>query len=253
MTGNQIRALSLWAVHKAGKGHIGGVLSSAEILAVLYSGVLRNAGRLDADRFLLSKGHCAVGLYAALALAGNFPTDELDRLNQGGMLGEHPSRSIPGVEVNSGSLGHGLGLACGLSLADKLNRESRRTFVLMGDGECWEGSVWEAAMFATHHGLNVIAIVDRNGYSVQGGTEEILKLENLGDKWKAFGWEVIHCDGHNQQQLKKALETDGPRVVIANTVKGKGISFMAGKKEWHHGSLTKETLEAARGELCGHA
>jgi transketolase len=253
VTAAGIRELSLEAVHKAGKGHIGGVLSCADILAALFGGVLRDFGGVYGDRFILSKGHCAVGLYAALALRGDIPMDELGRLNQGGMLGEHPDRRIHGVEVTSGSLGHGLGLACGLALADRMNREHRRTFVLMGDGECWEGSVWEAAMFGAHHRLNITVIVDRNGYAVQGATEEIVALGNLAAKWKAFGWETQTCDGHEEEVLKVILDRDGPRVVIADTVKGKGVSWMEGRKEWHHGSLNVHQLNSAREEIHGHA
>ncbi len=245
---NQIRLLSLEAVYKAGKGHIGGVLSCAEILAVLYSKILR-----PQDKFILSKGHVGVGLYAILALTGHFPIEELDQLNRGGMLGEHPSRKIPGVEINSGSLGHGLGIACGIALANKLAGSDAKTFVLLGDGECWEGSVWEAAMFAAHHGLNITLIVDRNGYSVQGATEEIVALGDLAAKWAAFGWNVEEIDGHDEEALEDALSNSGPWAVIAKTVKGKGVSFMEGRKEWHHGSLTAGELESAKESINGHA
>ncbi len=253
MNAKEIRKLSLEAVYKVGKGHLGGVLSCAEIFSVLYSKVLRNQGRLNADRFILSKGHAAISLYATLALAGYFPIEEMWKLNQEGMLGEEPNNKIPGVEVNSGSLGHGLGLACGIALANKMNRSEARTFVLLGDGECWEGSIWEAAMFGAHHNLNITVIVDRNGYCVQGDTESVMGLEPLGAKWCAFGWDVRHCDGHDEDALRDALAVDGPRVVVAKTVKGRGVSFMEGKKEWHHGSLNDAQLAQALEEINGNA
>lgn len=248
MTANEIRLLSLEAVHKAGKGHIGGVLSCAEILSVLYTKVLR-----PQDKFILSKGHCAVGLYAALTIKGDIGGSELMKMNRGGILGEHPSRGIPGVEVTSGSLGHGLGLACGMALANKLDGKDGRIYVLLGDGECWEGSVWEAAMFAAHHQLGITAIVDRNGYAVQGATEDIMALENLLNKWHSFGWQTMGVCGHNESELELAtsMSTHGPIAVVASTIKGKGVSFMQGKKEWHHGSLSAEHMKTIREELRG--
>lgn len=243
-TANAIRLLALEAVHAAGKGHIGGVLSCAEILAALYGGVLR-----EGDTFLLSKGHAAVGLYAALALKGVIPMEEMLRMNRGSMLGEHPDRSIPGVVANSGSLGHGLSVACGMAMEAKLRGSLERVFVLLGDGECWEGQVWEAAMMAAHHGLNVTVIVDRNGYAVQGATEDIVGLESLRKKWLAFGFPVDTLDGHDDFQLNLCLRLNKPRVLICRTVKGKGVSFMEGKREWHHGSISDAQMAQIREEL----
>lgn len=245
---NQIRMRSLEAVHKVGKGHIGGVLSCAEILAVVYGGLLR-----PGDRFLLSKGHAAIGLYAALALTGHFPLEELDSLNQEGMLGEEPSRKIPGVEINAGSLGHGLGLACGVALANKLAGSKARTFVMLGDGDCLEGSTWEAAMFAAKHKLNVIAVIDRNNLIIGGTTEEISGLDDLGRKFDAFGMQHYWCDGHDEDQLENSLNQDGPIAVIAQTIKGKGVSFMEGRREWHHGNLSAAQLAQAKEDIHGDA
>lgn len=248
MTGNEIRLLALEAVHRAGKGHIGGVLSCADILAAVYS-VMR-----PEDKFLLSKGHAGVGLYAALALRGDIDTQELFSLNRGGMLGEHPSRQIPGVEINSGSLGHGLGIACGMALANKRRNSDARIYVLMGDGECWEGSVWEAAMFAAHHYLNITVIVDRNGYSVQGATEEIVGLGNLVDKFHAFQWSAVEVMENDRFLTKQMLTmNNGPRCLVVRTTKGKGVSFMEGKPEWHHGSISAEQMAQCVEELHGHA
>lgn len=245
---NEIRMRSLEAVHKVGKGHIGGVLSCAEILSVVYSGLLR-----PGDRFLLGKGHAAIGLYAALALTGHFPMEEMQRLNQEGMLGEEPSRKIPGVEINAGSLGHGLGLACGIALGNKLAGSNARTYVLLGDGDCLEGSTWEAAMFAARHGLNIVAIVDRNKLIIGGTTEEISGLDDLGAKFDAFGMRHYWCDGHDESLLENSLNQDGPIAVIAQTIKGKGVSFMEGRREWHHGTLTDAQLAQAKGEIHGNA
>ena len=252
MTPNSIRIAILEAVHLAGKGHLGGALSCVDILHVLYSIVLHHNPEFHTwelrDRFLLSKGHVGVALYATLSAAGYFAESELHALNREGRLGEHPSRNVPGVEMDSGSLGQGLGVGCGMALAAKLKHEPWRVYVLMGDGECQEGSVWEAAMFASQHQLDITCIVDRNGLAVHGSVDA--SLEPLAAKWEAFGWDVYEVDGHDESTLIAALSDGGrPRCVIANTVKGKGVSFMEGRAEWHHGSLSTEQLEAAKKEL----
>lgn len=258
----QIRVDILNAVHKAGKGHIGGAFSIVEILVSLYYG---NVLKFDStepkwqsrDRFILSKGHAGVALYAVLADLGFFPKEELDFLNRGRLLGEHPDPRIPGVEVVSGSLGHGLPIGSGMALADKMDKNSRHTFVLMGDGECYEGSVWEAAMFAAHHELhNLIGIVDRNGLITHGSTESINRLEPFADKWRAFGWEVFEVNAHDLSELQdtwnaatsKKLGT--PSMVIANSVKGKGVSFMENNFNWHHGGIDDAKLATALTELA---
>jgi transketolase len=242
------------AIHRAGKGHIGGAYSIVEILISLYyTNVLNhrpNESRWpERDRFILSKGHSAVALYAVLADCGYFNKEELLHFNKGGLLSEHPDPTIPGVEVLSGSLGHGLSIGSGMALADKNDARDRKTFVLIGDGECYEGSVWEAAIFASHHKLrNLCAIVDRNKLITYGSTEEINKLEPFADKWRAFGWRVIETDAHDFQQLSSCwekfsvIQTEMPTLVIANSVKGKGISFMENKASWHHGGVSSEIL-----------
>ena len=257
----QIRIDILNAVHKAGKGHIGGAFSIVEILVSLYYG---NILKFDSkeprwasrDRFILSKGHAGVALYAVLADLGYFPKDELDFLNKGRLLGEHPDPRIPGVEVVSGSLGHGLPIGSGMALADKMDKNSRHTFVLMGDGECYEGSVWEAAMFAAHHELhNLIGIVDRNGLITHGTTESINRLEPFADKWRAFGWEVFEVNAHDLSELQNTwkaitLKKAGvPSMVIAKSVKGKGVSFMENNFNWHHGGIDDAKLATALNEL----
>jgi transketolase len=258
----QIRIDILKAVHKAGKGHIGGAFSIVEILVSLYYG---NVLKFDSeqpnwssrDRFILSKGHAGVGLYAVLADLGYFPKEELDFLNKGRLLGEHPDPRIPGVEVVSGSLGHGLPIGSGMALADKMDKNSRKTFVLMGDGECYEGSVWEAAMFAAHHELhNLCGIVDRNRLITHGSTESINRLEPFVYKWKAFGWEVFEVNAHDLGELKEiwqkidSRKSGSPSMVIANSIKGKGVSFMENNFNWHHGGIDDLKFESALSELA---
>jgi transketolase len=257
----EIRIDILKAVHKAGKGHIGGSFSIVEILVSLYYG---NFLKFDSkepkwesrDRFILSKGHAGVALYAVLADLEFFPKDELGFLNKGRLLGEHPDPRIPGVEVVSGSLGHGLSIGSGMALADKRDKNSRYTYVLMGDGECYEGSVWEAALFAAHHELhNLIGIVDRNGLITHGSTESINRLEPFSDKWKAFGWDVFEVNAHDLQELQhtwslvSSKKTGAPSMVIAHSVKGKGVSFMEDDFNWHHGGVDDARLIAALIEL----
>lgn len=221
----------LEAVAKAGRGHIGSALSCVDILEAIWS--IKGEAK-----FILSKGHAGVALYALIS------TDEdLMSLNQGGRLGEHPEIHM-GADCDTGSLGNGLGIACGMALA------GNKVFVVMGDGECQEGSVWEAAMFASQHGLNITVVIDRNGLQVGGSTEDINGLENLCEKWEAFGWCVRECDGHDQPALIMAMqELYRPLVVIAKTVKGKGVSFMENRPEWHHGSLNEYQLKQARLEI----
>jgi len=257
----QLRVDIVKSIHKAGKGHIGGAFSIVEILTTLYYGKIlkfdsKNPKWKDRDRFILSKGHAGIALYAVLADLGFFPKEELNFLNKGRLLAEHPDPRIPGVEVVSGSLGHGLSIGSGMALADRLDKNLKSTFVLMGDGECYEGSVWEAAMFAAHHGLNnLCGIVDRNGLITHGSTEEINKLEPFADKWQAFGWKVLEVDGHDFNDLNEALnkfqdrQFIKPTLIIANTVKGKGVSFMENQAKWHHGGIDDEKLKSALLEL----
>lgn len=257
----EMRIEILKAVHKAGKGHIGGAFSIVEILVSLfYSGKLkfdsRNPLWEHRDRFILSKGHAAVALYAVLADLGFFDSSEMNYINKGKLLGEHPDPRIPGIENVGGSLGHGLSIGAGMALADKMSGNSRRTYVLMGDGECYEGSVWEGAMFASNHNLqNLCGIVDRNGLITHGDTEQINKLEPFADKWKSFGWRVQEVDAHNLVDLVKSWDaclknqSNGPLMVIANSTKGKGVTFMENNHKWHHGGINDDLFYKALLEL----
>lgn len=257
----QIRIEILKAVHKAGKGHLGGAFSIVEILVSLYYGNVIKFDSLQPrwnlrDRFILSKGHAGICLYAVLADLGYFSKIELDFLNKGRLLGEHPDPRIPGIESVTGSLGHGLAIGAGMALADKKDDNERMTFVLMGDAECYEGSVWEAAMFASHHQLDrLCAIVDRNGLGILGETESINRLEPFAGKWRAFGWKVIEVDAHNFEELRNAWDdlisrSDlQPTLIIANSIKGKGVSFMENQQSWHHGGINDQLLDIAIAEL----
>lgn len=257
-----VRKKILETVASAKNGHIGGALSCTDILVALYyGGILRfdpkNPNCNSRDRFILSKGHSCIALFVILADLGFFSLSELDLYCQNGsMLGGHPDRNIPGIEADTGSLGHGLGIAAGLALSFKMDAKDNMSVVLLGDGECYEGSVWEAAMFAGHHMLNnLIAIVDRNCQCVTDFTEDCNRLEPFEDKWRAFGWDTIKVDGHSFEELSAAFEdlrqrkSYKPLIVIANTVKGKGVSFMEKKLQWHHGVPGGEELEIARREL----
>jgi len=250
----QIRKRVLEAVYFAGKGHLGGALSIADILGVLYFGGLFRLGpNIDGtkrDKFILSKGHAAVALYSTLVEAGWLDEKELFRLNKGFLLAEHPSPEIPGVDFVSGSLGHGLSVGAGMALAEKIDGSKAKTIVLLGDGECYEGTVWEAAQFASHHGLgSLLAIVDRNGLITHGATEEINSFGNLVERWESFGWYVKQIDGHNIDELFSTISKfcsaviDRPFVIIANTTKGKGFSDLEGLASSHHGSISKSQLE----------
>jgi transketolase len=248
-------------VHRANASHVGSCLSAADILAVLYGSVLRvrpdEPGWPQRDRLLISKGHAAAAVYAALAESGFFPTSWLDTYcADGTRLAGHVSHyGVPGVEVSSGSLGHGLSWGCGMALAGKLDGSPHRTFVLLSDGECDEGSIWEAALFAPHHGLdNLVAIVDYNNIQSFGTVHEVLDLEPFAQKWCAFGWSVVEVDGHDHAGLLSVLgaipEQQGkPTAVLAHTVKGKGVSFMENDLLWHYRSPDDQRLEAALREL----
>lgn len=241
----------------AGSGHPGGSLSCADIIATLYFRKMQynsdNPGWSERDRFILSKGHAAPALYAALAEAGFFPVTALKTLRKiDSILQGHPSVKTPGVEVCSGSLGQGLSIGNGMALAGKIDKKNYHVYVLIGDGEIQEGQIWEAAMTAAHYKLdNLTAIVDRNGLQIDGKTEDLMALEPLSDKWRAFGWDVIEADGHNFEELINALDkkNDKPKVIIANTIKGRGVSFMEHKAEFHGRVATPEEAECAMKEL----
>lgn len=260
-TANWIRLRSLEMVHKARLGHPGGDLSAADILATLYLRVLNvdpsRPSMPDRDRFLMSKGHSSGALYCTLAKAGFISEEDLaSYMMPGAKLNGHPDRNkIPGVEANTGPLGHGLPIAVGCALAAKLDGAQWRTFVLTGDGELQEGSNWEAAMSAAHFKLdNLTVIVDRNRFQQGAGTEETIQLEPLADKWRSFGWEVVEVDGHDHAALLQRFNTlpaeqGKPTCVIAHTTKGKGVSFIENRGEWHHRVPTEDELHIARGEL----
>jgi transketolase len=256
----RIRAHALRMVHAANASHIGGCLSMADILAVLYTRVLRldptRPTDPDRDRFILSKGHATAILYAALAERGFFPPAELSTYcKDGSRFTGHVSHGVPGVEVSTGSLGHGLPIAVGMALASKADRSKARVFCMLSDGECDEGSNWEAILFAPHHKLdNLVAIVDFNKLQSFGRVSEVLTLEPFADKWRAFGWHALEIDGHDLGQLETAFERipsveHKPTVVIAHTVKGRGVSFMEDRLEWHYKSPNAEQLAQALAEV----
>lgn len=238
-------------------GHIGSALSIADIIATLYGGTLRVPDPDDAerDRFILSKGHAALALYAALHLRGFLTAAELQTYcGDGTRLGVHPEHTLPGVDISTGSLGQGLSIGAGMALGARMRASSRRVFALMSDAELNEGSVWEAAMFAAHHRLsNLIAIVDVNGQQALGYTRDVLSLGPLSDKWRAFGWNVRTVDGHDAQALSAtfaALEGhDGPHVVLAGTTFGKGVSFMENQIRWHYLPMSDDEYEQAFREI----
>lgn len=255
-----IRIDVLRMVHRAKSSHIGSCFSIAEILAVLYGRVLNvdpvRPYKCDRDRFILSKGHACAALYSALATRGFFPRDWLDEFyRDGSKLPGHATHTVPGVEVSTGSLGHGLSIACGMALVGKQETKSFRVFTLLSDGECDEGSVWEAVLFAGHHRLdNLVAIVDANKIQSLGRMSEVLNLEPLCDKWRASRWSVREVDGHNVLAIKDALanvpfEAHSPSCLITNTTKGRGVSFMQDDLLWHYRSPNDQEFADALSEL----
>lgn len=256
---NQRRADAVTMIHRANTGHTGGAMSSLDILTTLYYDVLsvRPEEPLwsERDRFLLSKGHSVEGYLAVLADRGFFAKAELATYSMAGsrLIG-HPNNQTPGVELCTGALGHGLPVGVGMAIAAKRTQRVYRTFVLMGDGEQAEGSVWEAAMAAANYRLdNLYAIIDRNGLQISGTTEEVMALEGFAAKWQAFGWDVTELDGNDPAALQRYFHTPRPEgkphCVIAHTVKGKGLPFAENRKEWHHKVPTAEQLQAAYAAL----
>ncbi len=253
-----VRRLILEMIHCAGSGHPGGSLSCVEILVLLYRGILRhdpeNPRWERRDRFVLSKGHAAPALYAVLSRCGYFECDELFTLRRlRSRLQGHPHmQDLPGLDCSTGSLGQGLSIASGLALGLSLKGTGNRVYCLLGDGELQEGAVWEAAMAAPALGLdNLTAIVDNNGVQLDGPTCSIIPVEPLEDKWRSFGWRVQRCDGHDPEELKTALSHPGrgPLAVIADTVKGRGVSFMEGECGWHGRAPDETELARALKEL----
>lgn len=256
----EVRKKLLQNIVKAGGGHTGGSMSSADILVALYFDVMNiDPSKPDMngrDRFIMSKGHSVESYHTVLSKRGFFSEEILDTYGDfNSLLAGHPTRKVPGVEVNSGALGHGLSVGVGMALAAKRSGPGFRTFVLMGDGEQGEGSIMEAAAAAGHYKLdNLIAIIDRNGLQISGRTEDVLSIENLEEKFQACNWSVQKCDGHNMDELSSRLgnapfEKGKPSLLIANTVKGKGVSFIEDVAAWHHKVPSPEQLVQAIEEL----
>lgn len=256
----QIRRLIIQMLAKAGSGHPGGSLSSTDLITALFFMTLRHNPKEpnwpDRDRFHMSKGHCCPLWYAVLAESGYFPLKELWSLRQlGSILQGHPDRRTPGVSVAAGSLGQGLSVALGMSLAAKLDKKDYRVYCLLGDGEIQEGNIWEAAMAASHYKCgNLCAILDYNGFQIDGKTSDIMNLEPLPAKWQAFGWHTIEIDGHNMQAILSAYAEaktikGKPTIIIARTIKGKGVSFMENALDFHGRAPTPEEAEKALKEL----
>jgi len=252
---NPIRTKARWVRRqvlemavRAGGGHIAPSLSCVDILVTLYYDILQSQ-----DRFILSKGHAVAALYAILADMGYFPLEELEGFCQGGRLGGHPDWGVPGVDFPTGALGHGLSVGVGMAWAASMEKSPCRVFVLMGDGECQKGQVWEAAAFAAHHKLsNLMAIVDRNRLQAVDPTESTMRLDPLPDRWRYFGWLTLEVDGHDFISLAHALRARGkrkPLALICHTTKGKGISFMENQAIWHYRVPKGEELEQARRDL----
>jgi len=256
----QIRKELLQMIYNAKTGHTGGSLSSVDILVALYYEIMKinpkNPKWKFRDRFVLSKGHSIEGYYTILADLGFFPKEELKNFCKfNSRLIGHPSVKVPGVEMNTGALGHGLSVAVGMALAGKMDKKNYKVYVLMGDGELAEGSIWEGAMAAGHYKLdNLIGIIDRNHLQISGNTENVMSLENLKEKWNAFGWNVLVEDGNNIKKMidifkKMPIIKEKPHLIIANTVKGKGVSFIENDAKWHHKVPNKEQFEKAMKEL----
>ncbi len=256
----QVRKAIVEIICRACSGHPGGSLSSADLVTALYFAVLRhdpkNPQWPERDRFHMSKGHCCPLWYTVLAEAGYFPKEELLKLRKlGAMLQGHPDRRTPGVDVASGSLGQGLSVALGMSLAARLDKKDYRVYCLIGDGESQEGNIWEAAMAASHYKCdNLCAILDFNGLQIDGKVSEVMGIEPVKDKWQAFGWETIEIDGHNMPEILAAFDRAKtiklkPSIIIAHTTKGKGVSFMENACHFHGNAPTPEQAEKAQKEL----
>ncbi len=256
----RIRKDVLRMVHRTRASHVGSCFSMADMMAVLYGRCLRidplHPESPDRDRVIVSKGHSAAAIYATLAHCGFFPLEWLDHYTEnGGLLAGHASHRVPGVELSTGSLGHGLSVATGMALAARIQKSARRTFVVLSDGECDEGAIWEASLFAGHHGLdNLMVMVDYNKIQSFGRVADILRLEPFADKWRSFGWAVREVDGHDHAALAAVLDSmplsaGQPGVMLCHTVKGKGVSFMEDQVVWHYKSPNEEQLALALSEL----
>ena len=260
LTAEQIRRRLVEVVYNAKAGHIGGGLSSVNVLTALYFDVMNvdpeNPAMPDRDRFVMSKGHCVEALYSVLEAKGFLTKEEVDTYGTyNTKLAGHPTKKVSGVEINSGALGHGLSVGVGLAIAAKMDNKPFRTFVLMGDGEQGEGSIYEAAMSAGHYKLdNLVAIIDRNGLQISDTTENVMALEPIRDRWEAFGWDVIDADGDDMQSLLESFDAvdyaDGkPTLIISHTTKGRGVKLMENVLKWHHGVPSAEEYEQALADI----
>ncbi len=248
-------------VYKAKAGHIGGDLSCLNVMTALYFDVMcgldpANPKAPGRDRFVLSKGHCVEALYVTLEAKGFLKSEVLDTLGTyGSILSGHPTIEVPGIEVNSGALGHGLSIGVGMAIAAKMDNKDWRTFVLMGDGEQGEGSIYEAAMAGNRYHLdNLVAIIDRNHLQISGDTEDVMPLDSIRERWTAFGWDVTEMDGDSMADILKTFHSidnsnNRPHLLISHTTKGKGVSFMEGIAKWHHGVLNEEQCRDAVREI----
>ena len=248
-------------VYKARAGHIGGDLSCLNVMTALYFNVMRNLDPQqpkapNRDRFVLSKGHCVEALYVTLEAMGFLKSEVLDTLGQfGSILSGHPTIEVPGIEVNSGALGHGLSIGVGMAIAAKMDQKDYHTYVLMGDGEQGEGSIYEAAMAANRYHLdNLVAIIDRNRLQISGNTEDVMPLDSIPERWTALGWEVVEMNGDDMQSIVDTFaridyHNNRPHLLVSNTTKGKGVSFMEGVAKWHHGVLNEQQCFDAVAEI----
>lgn len=248
-------------VYNAHAGHIGGDLSCLNVMTALYFEVMRNISPAnpknpDRDRFVLSKGHCVEALYVTLEAKGFLKSEVMDTLGKfGSILSGHPTIEVPGIEVNSGALGHGLSIGVGMAIAAKMDKKDYRTYVLMGDGEQGEGSIYEAAMAGNRYHLdNLVAIIDRNHLQISGNTEDVMPIDSIKERWSAFGWDVVTMNGDSMEDIVKTFaaidyQNGKPHLLVSETTKGKGVSFMEGIAKWHHGVLNEEQCKAAVKEI----
>ena len=248
-------------VYKAKAGHIGGDLSCLNVMTALYFHVMKGLDPASPkapgrDRFVLSKGHCVEALYVTLEAKGFLKSEVLDTLGQyGSILSGHPTIEVPGIEVNSGALGHGLSIGTGMAIAAKMDQKDYKTYVLMGDGEQGEGSIYEAAMAGHRYHLdNLVAIIDRNHLQISGNTEDVMPIDNIRERWSAFGWDVIEMDGDSMDDIVRTFDAidytnQKPHLLVSNTTKGRGVSFMEGVAKWHHGVLNEEQCREAVKEI----
>ena len=248
-------------VYKAKAGHIGGDLSCLNMMTALYFHTMQGISpddpkNPDRDRFVLSKGHCVEALYVTLEAKGFLKSEVLDTLGQfGSILSGHPTIEVPGIEVNSGALGHGLSIGTGMAIAAKMDGKSYKVYVMMGDGEQGEGSIYEAAMAGNRYHLdNLVAIIDRNHLQISGNTEDVMPIDSVRERWTAFGWDVVELDGDSMEDIVKTLDAidyqnGKPHLLVSNTTKGRGVSFMEGIAKWHHGVLNEEQCKEAVAEI----